>query len=324
LTFFEDNNLVAVISIDLGGTKIGMALMAERDIVNDLIISTQPEEGPNVVIARMTEAVRGLVQQGREQGLSVRGIGLAAPGVMDLYQRSIVYSPNLNWRQVPVVALLSRELLLPVWMGNDADLYALGEFVDGCGSNRHDLICFTLGTGVGSGIIRAGQIQSGMSGWSSEMGHITIDPAGSLCGCGSYGCLEAYASSTGLRSLLRAALAQGRASSLSPDDGVWALEEAAAKRDPLALDIFAQAGRALGIGIINAVLSSGIERVVLGGGVSSCWYLMEESAWMQIKASLKIISWHKIQIMTSMLGQEATLRGASALAQKNLPPTKKR
>jgi glucokinase len=311
-------------SIDLGGTKIALALMEGRDIAASLFISTQPEEGADIVIARLIEAARSLVGQGREMGLAVQGVGLAAPGVMDRYQRSIVYSPNLNWRQVPIVALLSRELLLPVWMGNDADLYGLGEFVDGCGDNRHDLICLTLGTGVGSGIIRAGQIQAGVSGWSSELGHIIINPDGPLCGCGSRGCLETYVSSTGLRGLLQAALATGRASILNPEDGVWALEEAAAKRDELALEIFAQAGRALGLGIINAVLSSGIYLLVLGGGVSNCWYLMEESAWGQIKASLKIINWSNIQIRKSMLGQEAPLRGASALAQKNLPAIRKR
>jgi glucokinase len=309
---------MAVIGVDLGGTNIALALLQGKDIIARLFIPTCSEQGQEEVIARMTEAARALVLQGKAAGLRTRALGVAAPGIIDQETQHIVYSPNLNWRNVPLTAILRRELDLPAWMGNDADLYALGEFGCGQGENRHDLICLTLGTGVGSGIVRAGQVQTGSSGRSPELGHMIINPQGGVCNCGSRGCLEAYASATGLRALLRNTLAKGEKSVLTFESGVRNMAEAAEGGDHVAVNIFNQAGRALGLGIVNAVLITNIELVVLGGGVASCWPLMEESAWRQIRESLKIIDWQRIKIKRSLLGQEAPLRGAAALARENL------
>ncbi|MDR1396554.1 MAG: ROK family protein [Desulfarculales bacterium] len=306
---------MAVMGMDLGATNIVLALLQDKDIIASLSVPTMAEQGREAVIARMTEAARSLMAQGEAAGLRTLALGVAAPGIVDRQAQNIVYAPNLNWRNVPLPAILRRELDLPVWMGNDADLYALGEFVHGQGENRHDLICLTLGTGVGSGIIRAGEAQTA-PGWSPELGHIIINPEGNRCNCGSRGCLETYASATGLRALLRSALERGEKSSLGPDSGVREMAEAAARADGLALDIFSQAGRALGLGIVNAFLITGIELIVLGGGVAGCWNLMEADAWRQIRASLKIINWRRIRIKKSSLGQEAPLRGAAALARE--------
>ena len=293
-----------------------LGLVEGPEIKARVSIATQSFLGPEKVIQRLLAAVEDMIRQARP--LTIAGMGLAAPGVMDRCHKSIVYSPNLNWHNIPLVDILQAKLRVPVWMENDADLYALGEYVNGQGQNMYDLICITLGTGVGGGIICNGKIMQGQSGWTSELGHAIVQPGGMLCGCGNRGCLEAYASATGMQNLLRAALAAGQASVLRPDDGVKAMEDAARQKDAVALTVFQQASQALSIGIINAVLITGIEKIVLGGGVAKGWPLMREFVWQSVRDNLKIIDWRKLTIEISQLGNDAPLLGAAALVKDNL------
>ena len=312
------NNRV-IASIDIGGTSISLALLDETGIRLEDKIDTHSQRGGEDVIVRLLQALRRLIERGVSLDLVAQAVGVACPGVLDATHQVVAYSPNLNWHNVPLVEILHRHFDLPVYMENDANLYALGEYAFGAGQGQRDLICFTLGTGVGSGIIINGCIVSGQSGWSGELGHSIVWPNGRRCGCGTHGCLEAYASATGLRGMLNEALAAGAASSmLKKDTGIKQMYKAARQRDALAVAIFAEAGRCLGLGIINAVLASGIEMIVLGGGVANCWSLMHEAAWRQIEKSLTIIDWRKLSIETSQLGDRAPLQGAAVLAGQHL------
>ncbi len=288
--------------VDTGGIRLRAGL------------PTLSHMGTQEVIARLLEEVRALQRQGEQMGLRCQSVGVACPGVLDRAHRLVLYSPNLAWHNVPLADILCQELNLPVYMENDANLYALGEYAYGMGQGRHDLICFTLGTGVGGGIVMNGRLLNGHSGWAAELGHTIVQPNGRPCGCGARGCLEAYASATGLQGILREALAQGATTMLTADDGVKSMDLAARQGDSLALAIFNEAGRYLGLGIINAVLTTGVERVVLGGGVAKGWDLMCEGTWQQIKKTLTIIDWDKLDISISQLGADAPLLGAAALA----------
>jgi glucokinase len=310
---------MAFLGIDLGGTNIGVALVDESGIRFQKRILTLSAQGAERVIARITETAAEIMAQAAGAGLKAEAVGVAAPGILDQRQRSIVYSPNLNWHNVPLVEILNHKFGLPIYMENDANIYALGEFVFGAGRQKHDLVCFTLGTGVGSGIICQGKILTPSSGWSAEIGHMVVQPnEGRLCHCGNRGCLEAYASATGLKSMLNEALAAGAESTLTRNDDVRALSRAAGQHDKLAQEILQQAGRYLGLGIVNTVVTTGITMIVLGGGVAAAWEFMVQSTMGQIRNSLKIIDHQQVSITVSQLGAAAPLLGAAAYAKWHL------
>ena len=309
---------MAIVAIDIGGTSINLALLADGEIVLRENLPTLSLYGVDDVIVRMVDCLRDIKQRGAAMGFDSQAVGIACAGILDPGHQNIIYSPNLKWRNVPLVSILAQQLNLPIFMGNDADLYALGEYAFGAGEACHDLVCFTLGTGVGGGIVMNGRIPSGQSGWSAELGHTIVEPEGRLCGCGTHGCLEAYASATGLQGMLNDALGQGANTSLKSGDGVKAMDKAAHRGDELAINIFNEAGRYLGLGIVNTVLTTGISLIVLGGGVAKGWSLMSRACWQQIEKSLTIIDWRMIKIELSRLGESAPLKGAAALAQWHL------
>jgi glucokinase len=308
---------MAFLGIDLGGTNIGVALADENGIRLQKRVPTLSAQGAERVIARIAETAAEIMA--RAAGVEAQAVGLAVPGILDRYHGSIIYSPNLNWHNVPLAEILSHKLGLPVCMENDANIYALGEFAFGAGGQKHDLICFTLGTGVGSGIVCQGKILTPSSGWSAEIGHMVVQPnKGRLCHCGNRGCLEAYASATGLKGMLNEALAAGAKTILTANDDVQALSRAAEQNDELARKIWRQAGRYLGLGIVNTVVTTGITMIVLGGGVAAAWKFMVNSTMRQIRNSLKIIDCRQIAVTVSQLGGDAPLLGAAAYARWHL------
>jgi glucokinase len=314
---------MAFLGIDLGGTNIGLALVDKNGIRFQKRIPTLSAQGAERVIARIAENAAEIMARATGAELAVKAVGVAAPGVLDQRHCRVVYSPNLDWHNVPLVEILEQKLGLPVCMENDANIYALGEFVFGAGGQKHDLICFTLGTGVGSGVICQGKILTPSSGWSAEIGHMVVQPnAGRLCHCGNRGCLEAYVSATGLKGMLNEALAAGAETTLTVGDDVPDLSRAAGQHDKLAREIFQQAGRYLGLGIVNTVVTTGITMIVLGGGVAAAWEFMVQSTMQQIQSSLKMIDHQQLAITISQLGGDAPLLGAAAYARWRLTENK--
>lgn len=311
---------MSIVCVDIGGTSIKLALADHNGVLlEETDLQTLSHLGTEDVIERLCLAISGLLVLAGKHGNPARAIGLACPGVIDRDGKIVMYSPNLNWHNVRLVDTLEARLGLPVFMENDANLYALGEYAFGVGQGRHDLICFTLGTGVGGGIIHQGRIFNGPEGWGAELGHTIVEPGGRQCGCGACGCLEAYASATGLQGMLRDLLAQGACQTgLMPGDGVKAMDMAAHNGDPLAKEIFSRAGRYLGLGIINVVLATGIKNIVLGGGVAKGWDLMSQATWQQLQIYLKIINWQEVNIELSRLKENAPLLGAAALVHWHL------
>jgi glucokinase len=178
------------------------------------------------------------------------------------------------------------------------------------------MACFTLGTGVGGGVIIGGRILVGPLETGGELGHITVEPAGRLCGCGARGCLEAYASATGLKGMLREALAQGRQSCLRPGDGVKDIEAACLKGDALAQELMAIAGRALGRAINNLVATTGADLIVLGGGVAKAWPLLEDATRRELAARMRMAKASRIKVIRAELKDTAAVLGAAALARQ--------
>lgn len=227
---------------------------------------TCPREGPAAVARRIARVVRELaVEAGGRFPEDVAGIGAGSPGPLDLDSGTVLETPNLGWRDVPLRDLLTEAVGVPTTLHNDADCAAYGEWSRGAGQGAACLACLTLGTGIGGGVVLGGRVHHGVSGAAGEVGHTCVDVNGRRCGCGARGCVEAYAS--GLAIAARAVEAGFRPAGSGPVSAEAACRAAAAG-DARAARIVSDAGTILGVAVANLVHILNPDVVVLAGGVA--------------------------------------------------------
>ena len=266
------------IAVDLGGTNLRIAAISDQGkILDKLTTGTEVKKGRDFVIREMTDAIQSLSTKHRDSGDFV-GIGIGVPGFIDMSTGTIIHSPNLpGWEDFPVRNEIERLLNTQVILENDANAAAMGEKWLGAGRNLDDMAMYTLGTGVGGGIILGGRIFHGMTGMAAELGHFCIEPDGHPCGCGSRGCLEQYASATAIVRMAREAYDSGNAPDLADaargdveftSRGIYQL---AVQGHPSAKKVYERVGRALGIAIAGMVNALNLPMYVIGGGAASAW-----------------------------------------------------
>ena len=270
------------IGVDLGGTNLRVAAYTDAKGLIDVIqIPTRRREGRDTVISDLCEAVETLqLRAGACEQLV--GIGVATPGPMELPEGRLLDPPNLpGWENFHLRQELERRLKRAVIVENDANAATLAECVLGQGKElKLDSLCMlTLGTGVGSGIVLHGEIWHGMNGMAGESGHVSIDPTGPMCGCGTRGCLELSASATGLVRAAHERISENPESGLGallrtkPNLTAADLSGLARDGDVDAIEIFETLGRALGRGLASLVNSLNLPLYVIGGGVATGWDL---------------------------------------------------
>ena len=266
------------IGVDLGGTNLRIAAVDDTGrILETITTSTEVARGRDLVVTEMCDAIRSLAVKFHSSG-ALQGIGIGVPGIINMKSGMILKSPNLpGWEDYPVREEIERKLSTTVILENDANAAALGEKWLGAGRDESDLCMLTLGTGVGGGLVLNGKVWHGMTGMAGELGHITVDPNGVPCGCGSKGCLEQYASATAIKRMAREAVARGGAPELeklsraeSPFDAK-AIYDLAMRGDPPAKAVFQKAGEALGVIIAGMINALNLPMYVVGGGVSNSW-----------------------------------------------------
>ena len=267
------------VGIDIGGTKIAGALVDDAgQIVREARTATPATNGDEIVQA-VVDLVTELVE-----GVEVIGVGVAAAGFIDADQSTIVYAPNLSWRNEPLKAKLEAKLDYPVIIENDANAAGWAEFRYGAGRTARHMAMLTIGTGVGGAVIVNSTMLRGGFGIAGELGHIRVVPDGLPCGCGARGCIEQYGSGTALlrnaRELADSGAVEGaRLRELQAEFGELSgdqVYQAILEGDPAALRLLAELGAWLGqtIASLSAILDP--EIVVIGGGVSAAGELLLE------------------------------------------------
>jgi glucokinase len=308
-------------SIDLGGTKIAGAIAgSDGEILAEGRVATNSHEGHSAVLLRIAELVGEL---SANVGTQPAAVGMGVPGLVDVSTGVTRFLPNLpsQWRGVPVGQTLSHTLGCPVFLLNDARMATLGEFTFGRGITANTMIFFTLGTGVGGGIIVDRKLRLGALGAAGEIGHQTIQPDGLLCGCGNRGCLETLASGPALVAegvrLLHSGLApvlfemvSGNAGAVTPKE----LGAAARAGDTTVREAIARAARWLGIGIANMVTALDPDLVVLGGSVAALDDLLLEPVRETVQQRVRMFPVQDLCIERSVLEDKAGLLGGIALA----------
>ena len=257
--------------VDVGGTTVKLGLFdKEGDILEKWEIPTSKSVDGAEILPDVAESIETKLKEKGIDKKDVEGVGVGVPGPVD--SKGIIYgTDNLGWGVFHVAETLSSLISLPVKVENDANVAAFGEMWKGGGEGYNNLVMVTLGTGVGGGIIAGGNIVSGYTGGGGEVGHIHIEDAEEEpCGCGNYGCLEQYASATGIARLAKRRLAKDDAPSILRDQNLSAKSvfDAVKAGDKVAMEIADQFGRYLGKGL--AVIASVVnpEVFVIGGGVS--------------------------------------------------------
>ena len=303
-----------VIGVDLGGTNLRTALVSQNGEVADKVKeSTGASDGHAKVVQKLIENIKAQRDRALRNGTKIAAVGVGAPGVIHAVTGVVVKSPNFpDWNNLPLKKELEAALALPVSIENDANAAALGEQWRGAGRGIASMIFLTLGTGVGGGIVLDGRIWPGADGMAGEIGHMTIIPDGRRCGCGNTGCLEMYASSRGI--VMTYQERSSRSKVITSEE----IYQAAREGDVLAGDVMKGMGRLLGIGIANLINIFNPEMIVIGGGVKDAWPLFIETACEEIKKRAFEYPAARTQIVPSVLGDDAGMIGAAALAFQKL------
>jgi glucokinase len=309
-----------ILAIDIGGTQLRAALYPDNSI-EPLAVKRAPtlglEEG---VLGRLTDLIDSVRPQEAVQAISV-----AAPGPLDPRAGVIIETPNIPaWKDYPLAEKLSERFHVPVFLGNDANLAALGEWRYGAGKGHRDLVFLTISTGIGGGVVSGDRLVEGARGLAAELGHVTVLPGGPLCSCGVPGHLEAVASGPAIAKYVSEAIAQGRETALRSGGEVSPrqISEAAARGDRLAIEALARAGAFIGQACADFLHIFNPTMIILGGGVTNSGALLLDPLRESMKRNVMDPAYlDGLELTTASLGDDCGLVGALVQAQVRLAAT---
>jgi len=312
----------SAIGVDLGGTNVRLGIVSEKgSIISSSRMPTEVGEGPERVIRRIVTAVKSLMRKSAGREHVCTGVGIGVPGIISLPEGIVRFSPNLpGWTDIQLRDSLEKMLGLPVVVENDANAYALGEHRFGAGKGTVSMVCITLGTGVGGGIIIDRSLVRGSDGMAGEVGHMTVRPNGIQCNCGNRGCVERYSSATAIVERTLSAIRRGAKTSLghryTKTPGLLTARDvydAAMAGDALSTRIYRDAGRCLGIMAADLINLLNPDRIVVGGGMAAAWELISVPMRAEVKKRAFDIPAARCGIMPGLLGDDAGVQGAAGL-----------
>lgn len=306
------------VGVDLGGTAIKVGICdAEGKLLHTFEGPTEVAKGPDTVMDNIEKYVRLIVEQSPYDWSQVAGVGAGVAGFTNVKEGVIILAPNVGFKDVPIRSILEERLGKPVKIDNDANVAALGEVWSGAGKGIDHCVCYTLGTGVGGGIIINGRIVQGFSGLAGELGHMAVIPdlEAIQCGCGKMGCLETVSSATGIIRMANDAVERGDRTSLSLVEGITAKDvfDAAKAGDEVAVRIVSRAAYYLGKAMAAVAVTLNPERFIIGGGVSKAGeFLFEQIRETFMKLTPDPVT-RGVSIVPAELGNDAGMIGAAGL-----------
>lgn len=318
-----------IVGVDLGGTNIVSLLMTGKgEIVGRDTRLTLAKEGKDKVLSQIVNSVERILEESETKlgisSKSIIGLGIGSPGPLSIKKGLVHFTPNLpGWTNVPLVDILRDKLALPIFLENDANAAALGEWWRGAGKDVDNLVLLTLGTGIGGGIIIQGEVFHGAWDTAAEIGHMIIHEGGLVCGCGKKGCLEAYASATGVIKRTLSAMREGEKSILvgavkNRGENITCelVYKAAEKGDSLSRWIVEETARYLGIGIASIVNVLNPEMVILSGGMIAAGALIFKPVRKYARENALAAAIEGVEIVPAALSGNSGAIGAAATVLK--------
>ncbi len=303
---------------DLGGTHLRAAVVDQQGQIHFRLKQNTPQaDRPDEVVRALVSAARECEERSAAAGQNIRAISVVVPGSVNVNGGVVIKAPNLPCLDgFHLTTALTSQTGRPAILENDANAAAVGEMWQGAARGRRTIVCVTLGTGVGGGIILDGNLWHGVNDSAAEIGHMCVDPFGGVaCKCGSRGCLEVYASATAIVRMTCEARPRYADSVLQADDSLTAEQvyRAGMNGDELALEVFRRMGVYLGIGLANLINILNPEMIVIGGGVANGWVLFEKDMRHQVDEHAFPLPAAEVKIVRSECGDDAGLLGAARL-----------
>ena len=311
------------IGIDLGGSKILTGLV---DSQGKILVSderaTPATKSARAVTRAILDSVHDVLENGAIRISEVAAVGIGAAGISNPDTGVVFASPHLpRWRDVPLRDILQEKLGKQVFLMNDANAAALGEFYFGAARSARDFIYITLSTGIGGGIVIGGRLYTGTIGCAGEVGHMTIDDNGPVCGCGNRGCWEALASGTALAEEAKRRIKEGTATSILRYAGgrmekvtAEIIHKAAQRGDSLARELIGRTGYYVGVGLANLINIFNPELIVIGGGLSNIGDMLLQPAFKVARQRAYEQAFQAVRFASAELGRNSGMLGAAAYA----------
>lgn len=314
-----------LMGVDLGGTKILAGVFDDKlECLGRAKKSTKAQRGADAVVERVAATVLEAIDECDLQPKQIRGLGLGAPGACDPETGTVIFAPNLAWKNYPLKKELEKRLPFPVFVENDCNIQTLGVYEKELKGKPRHLVGIFLGTGIGAGIILDGKLYRGFNRTAGEIGHMVLEVGGPKCGCGNKGCFEALASRTAICKRLEAALKDGHKTVLTELLGVHLedlrsgdLRKAIKRGDKLVERIVEETAEYTGIAVANIINLLNPEVIVLGGGLMDA--LEDEMLAIIIETAHDYAmngTTDGIEILASRLGDEAGITGGAVLARR--------
>ena len=309
------------IGIDLGGTKILTALVnRETGAVEEHVKKkTKKEKGTQNILRKMLESIDELLATSEISSDKINSIGVGAAGQIDRENGIIIGAPNLDCYNLNIKQILYDKFNIPVYVGNDVEIAAIGEQKFGAGKGCNDFVCVFVGTGVGSSLVKNGKIIYGATGTAGEIGHIIVDLNGRQCACGAHGCLEAYASRSAIEKRIEGALKKGRKSCildyLEPGKSITSsmIQKSIEREDELVVQCVTEASEYLSGGLASIINFINPELIILGGGLIEAVDYFYQKTIKKAKAKSLPVPAEKIQFKKAVLGDFSGVTGAAFL-----------
>lgn len=304
------------IAIDLGGTQLRAALFAQDKMLKRAALPTDVSGGPTAIVNQM-EVLVGQISEGIDKN-AIIGVGLSTAGPIDTVDGVVLGIPTLpGWESFPIRSELAKRFDLPASVENDAIASALGEWRHGAGRGFQNLVYLTISTGIGGGVVVDGRLLHGRKGMAAHLGHMQLVQDGPECGCGAIGCFEALASGTALAKRAAKAIQENRSpflAGVARDGIIGAIDvfNGARAGDEICQTLVEDEAKYLGQGITSLIHIFSPERVILGGGISQAFDLLEPGLNAVIQAQA-MEPFKDVPVVRSILGDDSGLVGAATM-----------
>lgn len=316
-----------IVGVDLGGTNVRAATVTrDGEILGEGREPSLALDGADVTIRQIIKAIRTAVAKAGLDPAQIEGVGMGVPGWHNSREGIVLWSPNFrDWNNVSLIAPIKDELGLSVFIGNDVNIAALGEFHFGAAKDVNSLVMLTLGTGVGGGIILDGKLWLGANDGAAEIGHSTVLPGGRMCSCGRPGHLEALAGRDAIIERAAMKIQMGRPSVLIRDEDwpLWSITpadiaQAAQDGDEVAIETMEETAYYVGIGVSTAINMLNPEMVIVGGGIAQAGDVLWKPLLRTVYALALTQSRRVCQVVPAKLGDDAGIMGGVTLVMQEL------
>lgn len=309
------------IGIDLGGTKILIALVNKEtgEVVYHVKKKTKKDKGPQNIIRKMVNGIEELLEESNFNIADIESIGVGAAGQVDRENGIIIGAPNLDCYDLNIREHLTSHFNLPVYLGNDVEIAAMGEMKFGAAKGCDDFVCVFVGTGVGSSIVKDGKIIHGATGTAGEIGHMIVDLNGRQCACGAHGCLEAYASRSAIEKRIEGALRKGRHSAIldymetGKSISSSMIQKSIERDDELVIQCVNEAAEYLSGGLASIINFINPKLIILGGGLIEAVDYFYQTTIKKARAKCLPVPATKIEFKKAQLGDYSGVIGAAFL-----------